>query len=142
MMLVIKNRRGLGEQVNGPPYERIQILRATAGAKVAISNELLVEPRCAGVHKVVADPGPTRQSSPFEQASRREYPRTMTQARNRLFLAVKRAHEFAGFLRLPQEIGQPELSVQPVARVAQVRGDDPLKAEAFIQLTNQDQTGV
>ena len=44
--------------------------------------------------------------------------------------------------RLPQEIGQPELRVQSVTRVAQVRGDDPRKAKAFIQLTNQDQAGV
>src|SRR3954447_16792785 len=105
MMLVISNRCGLGEQVNDPRYERIQILRAAASAKVAISNELLVEPSCASVHKVVPHTGPTGQSSPFEQTSRREYPRTMTQACNRLFLAVKCAHELAGFLRLPQEIG-------------------------------------
>src|SRR3982751_3677883 len=105
MMLVITNRCALGEQVNDPRYERIQILRAAARAEVAISNELLVEPCCAGVHKVVPNTGPTRHSSPFEQTRRREYPRTMTQACNRLFLAVKCAHELAGFLRLPQEIG-------------------------------------
>src|SRR5947209_1041810 len=103
-MLAINNRCGLGEQVKDPRHERIQILRAAAGAQVAISNELLVEPRGAGIDQVVADAGPTRHRSPCEQASRREYPRTMTQACHRLFLAVKGAHELAGFLRLPQEI--------------------------------------
>ena len=44
--------------------------------------------------------------------------------------------------RLPQEIGQPELHVPSVASVVQVRGDDPRKAKAFIQLTHQDPTGV
>ena len=38
--------------------------------------------------------------------------------------------------RLPQEIGQPELRVQSVARVTQVRGDASRKAKAFIQLTH------
>ena len=44
--------------------------------------------------------------------------------------------------RLSQEIGQPELRVQSVARVAQMRGDDPRKAKAFIQLTHQNQAGI
>ena len=62
MMLVISDRCGLGEQVNDPRYERIQILRAATGAKVAVSNELLVKPRCPGIHKIVANAG---QSSEF-----------------------------------------------------------------------------
>ncbi len=44
--------------------------------------------------------------------------------------------------RLPQEVGQPELRVQSMARVAQVRGDDRRQTEALIQLTHQDQAGV
>src|SRR6476469_3605586 len=104
-MFVIDDRCRLGEQVNHAPYKGIQILRAAAGAKVAVSNELLIEPCCTGIYEVVANARPTRQSSPFEQAGGREHPRTMTQARNRLFRAVEYAHEVAGFLRLPEKIG-------------------------------------
>src|SRR3954469_6661766 len=105
MMFTIDDRCRLGEQVNDPRYERIQILRAATGAKIAVSNELLIEPCCPGIYKIVANAWPTRQSSPFEQASGREHPRTMTQARNRLFLAVKCSHELARFLGLPEKVG-------------------------------------
>jgi hypothetical protein len=44
--------------------------------------------------------------------------------------------------RLPQEIRQRELGVLSVAGVTQVRGDDRLQPEAFIQLTDQNQAGV
>ena len=44
--------------------------------------------------------------------------------------------------RLPQEIRQRELGVQSVAGVAQVLGDERLQTEAFIQLADQNQTGV
>src|SRR5436305_1916697 len=105
MMFTMDDRCRLGEQVKDPRYERIQILRAATGAKISVANELLVEPCCPGIDEVVANAWPTRQSSPFEQASGREHPGTMTQARNRLFLAGECSHELARFLGLPEEIG-------------------------------------
>lgn len=44
--------------------------------------------------------------------------------------------------RLPQEVGQPELCIQSVAGVAQVRRDDRRQPETLIQLTDQDQAGI
>ena len=46
------------------------------------------------------------------------------------------------YVRLPQKIRQRELGVQSLARVTQVRGDDRLQPEAFVQLADQNQTGV
>jgi hypothetical protein len=44
--------------------------------------------------------------------------------------------------RLPQEIRQPELRVQPLPGVAQVLRDEMLQPQAFIQLTDQNEAGV
>jgi hypothetical protein len=44
--------------------------------------------------------------------------------------------------RLSQEIRQRELGVQPVAGVAQVRGDDRPQPEAFVQFADQNQAGI
>ena len=44
--------------------------------------------------------------------------------------------------RLPQEIHQAELRVQPLSGVAQVLGDECRQAQAFIQLAYQNETGI
>ena len=44
--------------------------------------------------------------------------------------------------RLAQEIGQGELRVQALSRVAQVFRDERLQPQAFIQLAYQDETGI
>ncbi len=44
--------------------------------------------------------------------------------------------------RLPQEIRQAELGVQPLSGVAQVLGDECLQPQAFIQLAHQKEAGV
>jgi hypothetical protein len=44
--------------------------------------------------------------------------------------------------RLPQQIGQPELRVQPLPGVVQVLRDEMLQPQAFIQLTDQNEARV
>ena len=44
--------------------------------------------------------------------------------------------------RLPEEIRQAELRVQPLSGVAQVLGDECLQPQAFIQLAHQNETGI
>ena len=44
--------------------------------------------------------------------------------------------------RLPEEIRQTELGVQPMSGIAQVLGDECLQPQAFIQLAHQKETGV
>ena len=102
-MFVIGDRRGFSEQVKDPRYERIQILRTATGAQIAVSNEFLVEPRCTGIHDVVPNAGPTRQSSPFEQAGRREHPRVNIRACPPSSSALGNNHRNVIVLLLPAE---------------------------------------
>ncbi len=44
--------------------------------------------------------------------------------------------------RLPEEIRQTELGVQPLSGIAQVLGDECLQPQAFIQLAHQNEAGV
>ena len=44
--------------------------------------------------------------------------------------------------RLPQEVRQAELRVQPLSGVAQVFGDECLQPQAYIQLAHQNEAGV